>query len=154
MCLDSTNAGNKRIKRSSTGFMIFARMPLINEYSNRLSTIELAVPCKEFVTMKVGVDTACHLLSVEESFSVKDSQHLLKIKANHPPFINPLCPCSLCHVLSYFKKYFFVLPEPLWCLFYSFLILFHVNSINCFSQFNHCHHGSTYFFGIFKNYLH
>ena len=57
MFVDSDHAGNKWIRRSRTGFMIYMNMSLINWYSKKQSTIEASVFGAEFVAMKVGIKT-------------------------------------------------------------------------------------------------
>ena len=57
MFVHSDHAGDKWMRRSWTGFMIFMNMSLINWYSKRQSTIEISVFGAEFVVMKVGIET-------------------------------------------------------------------------------------------------
>ena len=55
--VDSDHAGDKRTRRSRTGFFIFLNMAPIVWYSKKQSTIETSVFGAEFVAMKVGMET-------------------------------------------------------------------------------------------------
>ena len=57
MFVDSDHAGEKRTRRSRTGFLIYLNMAPIAWYSKRQSTIETSVFGAEFVAMKVGMET-------------------------------------------------------------------------------------------------
>ena len=52
--VDSDHAGDKRIRQSQTGFLIFCNVALIDWVSNKQPTIETSVFGAEFVAMKHG----------------------------------------------------------------------------------------------------
>jgi hypothetical protein len=54
MMVDSDHAGDKRIRRSQTGFLIFCNMALIYWVSKKQPTIETSVFGADFVAMKHG----------------------------------------------------------------------------------------------------
>ena len=54
---DSNYAGDKQTRRSRTGFMIYVNMSLISWYFKKQSTIKTSVFGKDFVAMKVKVET-------------------------------------------------------------------------------------------------
>ena len=56
MMVDSDHAGDKRIRRSRTGFLIFCNMALIDWISKKQPTIETSVFGAEFVAMKHGIE--------------------------------------------------------------------------------------------------
>jgi hypothetical protein len=55
MC-DSDHAGDKRSRRSRTGFLIFCNMALIDWVSKKQATIETSVFGAEFIAMKHGIE--------------------------------------------------------------------------------------------------
>jgi len=55
--VDSDHAGEKRTRRSRTGFLIYLNSTLIQWLSKRQSTIESSVFGAEFVALKVGIET-------------------------------------------------------------------------------------------------
>jgi hypothetical protein len=55
--VDSDHAGDKRNRRSRTGFLIYLNTALIQWYSKAQSTCETSVFGAEFLAMKTGVDT-------------------------------------------------------------------------------------------------
>lgn len=57
MMVDSDHAGDKRTRRSRTGFLIYFNMALIVWLSKRQPTIETSVFGAEFVAMKHGIET-------------------------------------------------------------------------------------------------
>ena len=57
MMVDSDHAGDKRTRRSRTGFLIYCNMALIVWLSKRQPTIETSVFGAEFVAMKHGIET-------------------------------------------------------------------------------------------------
>jgi hypothetical protein len=57
MMVDSDHAGEKRTRRSRTGFLIYCNMALIIWLSKRQPTIETSVFGAEFVAMKHGIET-------------------------------------------------------------------------------------------------
>ena len=57
MFVDSDHAGDKKDRRSRTGFMIYINTALIQWYTKKQATIEGAVFGAEFVAMKTGVET-------------------------------------------------------------------------------------------------
>ena len=57
MYVDSDHAGDKLMRRSRTGFMIFMNMALIQWLSKRQPTVETSVFGAEFVAMKHGMET-------------------------------------------------------------------------------------------------
>ena len=57
MFVDSDHAGDKKTRRSRTGFLIFCNMALINWVSKKQPTIESSVLGAEFVAMKHGIET-------------------------------------------------------------------------------------------------
>ena len=59
MFADSGHAGNKRTRRSRTGFIVYMSMSLIDWYSKKESTVETSVFGTEFVAMRVRVETLC-----------------------------------------------------------------------------------------------
>ncbi|KAI2500399.1 Reverse transcriptase (RNA-dependent DNA polymerase) [Fragilaria crotonensis] len=56
MFVDSDHAGDKRVRRSRTGFLIYLNMSLVTWYSKKQSTIETSVFGAEFVAMKQGME--------------------------------------------------------------------------------------------------
>ncbi len=56
MMCDSDHAGDKRTRRSHTGFRIFCNMALIDWVSKKQATIETSVFGAEFVAMKHGFE--------------------------------------------------------------------------------------------------
>jgi len=56
MMCDSDHAGEKRTRRSRTGFLIFCNMALIDWVSKKQATIETSVFGAEFVAMKHGIE--------------------------------------------------------------------------------------------------
>ena len=56
MFVDSDHTGDKSDRRSSTGFMIFMNMAMINWHTKKQATIKGAVLGAEFVAMKEGVE--------------------------------------------------------------------------------------------------
>jgi hypothetical protein len=54
---DSDHGGDKRTRRSRTGFFIFLNNALIKGYSKRQPTVETSVFGAEFVSMKTGLET-------------------------------------------------------------------------------------------------
>ena len=52
MFVDSDHAGDKKTRRSRTGFLIFCNMALINWVSKKQPTIESSVFYAEFVALK------------------------------------------------------------------------------------------------------
>ena len=54
MMVDSDHAGDKWIRRSRTGFLIFCNMALIDWVSKKQPTIETSVFGAKFVVMKHG----------------------------------------------------------------------------------------------------
>jgi hypothetical protein len=57
MFVDSDHAGDKRVRRSRTGFLIYLNMSLVTWFSKKQSTIETSVFGAEFVAMKQGMET-------------------------------------------------------------------------------------------------
>ena len=57
MFVDSGDAGDKKDRRSRTGFMVCVNTALIQWYIKKQATIEGAVFGAEFVAMKTGVET-------------------------------------------------------------------------------------------------
>jgi hypothetical protein len=55
--VDSDHAGDQRLRRSRTGFLIYLNMAPIVWFSKRQPTIETSVFGAEFVAMKVGMET-------------------------------------------------------------------------------------------------
>jgi hypothetical protein len=56
MMCDNDHAGDKRTRRSRTGFLIFCNMALIDWVSKKQATIETCVFGAEFVAMKHGIE--------------------------------------------------------------------------------------------------
>jgi hypothetical protein len=56
MFCDSDHAGEKRTRRSRTGFLIFCNMALIDWISKKQATIETSVFGAEFVATKHGIE--------------------------------------------------------------------------------------------------
>jgi len=56
MMCDSDHAGDRRTRRSRTGFLIFCNMALIDWVSKKQATIETSVFGAEFVAMKHGIE--------------------------------------------------------------------------------------------------
>ncbi len=56
MMCDSDNAGDKRTRRSCTGFLIFCNMALIDWVSKKQATIETSVFGADFVAMMPGIE--------------------------------------------------------------------------------------------------
>ena len=57
MYVDSDHAGEKKTRRSRTGFFIFLNSALITSLSRRQPTIETSVFGAEFVALKNGIET-------------------------------------------------------------------------------------------------
>ena len=57
MYVDSDHSGDKAVRRSRTGFMIFMNMALIQAVSKKQATIETSVFGAEFVAMKHGLES-------------------------------------------------------------------------------------------------
>ena len=57
MFADLDHAGDKRMRRSRTGFFIFINMAHIMWHSKKQTTIETSVFGAEMVAMKTGIDT-------------------------------------------------------------------------------------------------
>ena len=57
MFVYSDHAGDKRTRRSRSGFLIYLNMSLVNWHSKKQSTVETSVFGAEFLAMKNGVDT-------------------------------------------------------------------------------------------------
>ena len=57
MFVDSGHAGDKKDRRSRTGFMVFVNTALIRWHTKKQATIEGAVFGAKFVAMKTGVET-------------------------------------------------------------------------------------------------
>ena len=57
MYVDSDHAGEKRTRRSRTGFLIFANSALVQWVSKKQSTVETSVFGAEFVALKHGMET-------------------------------------------------------------------------------------------------
>ncbi len=55
MMCDSDHVGDKRNRRSRTGFLIFCNMALIDWVSKKQATIETSVFGAEFIAMKHGI---------------------------------------------------------------------------------------------------
>ncbi len=56
MMCDSDHAGDKRTRRSCTGFLIFCNMALIDWVSKKQATIETSVFGVELIAMKHGIE--------------------------------------------------------------------------------------------------
>ncbi len=56
MMVDSDHAGDRRIRQSRTGFLIFCNMALIDWVSKKQPTIETSVFGAKFVAMKHGIE--------------------------------------------------------------------------------------------------
>ena len=56
MFVDSDHAGDKKTRRSRTGFLIFCNMALIDWVSKKQPTVESSVFGAEFVAMKHGIE--------------------------------------------------------------------------------------------------
>jgi hypothetical protein len=56
MMCDGDHAGEKRTRRSRTGFLIFCNMALIDWVSKKQATIETSVFGAKFLTMKHGIE--------------------------------------------------------------------------------------------------
>ncbi len=56
MFVDSDHAGDKRLRRSRSGFLIYLNMSLVTWFSKKQSTIETSVFGAEFVAMKQGME--------------------------------------------------------------------------------------------------
>jgi hypothetical protein len=56
MMCDSDRAGDKRTRRSRTGFLIFCNMALIDRVSKKQATIVTSVFGAEFIAMKHGIE--------------------------------------------------------------------------------------------------
>jgi hypothetical protein len=54
---DSDHAGDRKTRRSRTGFFIFLNSAMIRAYSKRQPTVETSVFGAEFVSMKTGIET-------------------------------------------------------------------------------------------------
>ena len=57
--VDSNHAGDKRTRRSRTGFLIYLNSAPITWFSKKQATIETSVFGAEFVAMKQGIETLC-----------------------------------------------------------------------------------------------
>ena len=57
MYVDADHAGDKRVRRSRTGFFIYVNSALVKWLSRKQATIETSVFGSEFVAMKQGVET-------------------------------------------------------------------------------------------------
>jgi hypothetical protein len=55
--VDSDHAGDKKTRRSRTGFLVYINGALITWYSKRQPTIELSVFGAEFVALKNGMES-------------------------------------------------------------------------------------------------
>jgi hypothetical protein len=62
MMCDSDHAGDKRTRRSRTGFLIFCNMALIDWVLKKEATIETSVIGAEFIAMKHGIEKAARTL--------------------------------------------------------------------------------------------
>ncbi|KAL7545199.1 hypothetical protein ACHAWF_014098 [Thalassiosira exigua] len=56
MFVDSYHAGDKKTRRSRTGFMIFANQGLVQWFSKKQPTVETSMFGAEFVAMKNGME--------------------------------------------------------------------------------------------------
>jgi hypothetical protein len=56
MCVDTDHAGNKPVRRSTAGFMIFMNMAMVQWHSKQHTTVEGAVYGAEFVAVKQGIE--------------------------------------------------------------------------------------------------
>jgi hypothetical protein len=57
MFVDADHAGDKRVRRSRTGFFIYVNSALVMWMSKKQATIETSVFGSEFVAMKQGIET-------------------------------------------------------------------------------------------------
>jgi hypothetical protein len=57
MCVDSDHAGDKRVRRSRSGFLIYLNMAPTTWYSKKQSTIKTSAFGAKFVAMKQGLET-------------------------------------------------------------------------------------------------
>ena len=57
MYVDSDHAGEKRTRRSRTGFFVFLNTALVQWFSKQQATIETSVFGAEFVAMKIGMES-------------------------------------------------------------------------------------------------
>jgi hypothetical protein len=57
MYVDSNHAGEKRTRRSCTGFFVFVNTALVQWFSKQQATVERSVFGAEFVAMKVGMES-------------------------------------------------------------------------------------------------
>jgi hypothetical protein len=78
MMCDSDRAGDKRTRRSCTGFLIFCNMALIDWVSKKQATIETSVSDAEFVAMKHGI---------EKLQELQDKLRMMGIPLTGPSFI-------------------------------------------------------------------
>ncbi len=60
MMVDSDHAGDKRTRRSRTGFIIFCNLAPVIWLSKQQGTIETSVSGAEFVAMKHGIKMLSH----------------------------------------------------------------------------------------------
>jgi hypothetical protein len=56
MMCDSDHAGDKKTRRSHTGFLIFCNVALIDWVSKKQATIETSVFGAELIAMKHGIE--------------------------------------------------------------------------------------------------
>ena len=61
MMVDSDHAGDETDRHSSTGYIIYVNMALIDFLSKKQATVGKAVFGSEFVAMMHGVETMCWL---------------------------------------------------------------------------------------------
>jgi hypothetical protein len=78
MMVDSDHAGEKRTRRSRTGFIIFCNLALIVCLSKQQATIETSVFGAEFVAMKHGIKTLRGL---------RYKMHMMEIPLSGPTYI-------------------------------------------------------------------
>ena len=57
MYVDSNHAGEKRTRRSQTGFFVYLNCALVQWLSKKQATIETSVFGTEFVAMKIGMES-------------------------------------------------------------------------------------------------
>ena len=57
MFVESNHAGNKQTRRSTSGFLVYMNMSLINWYSKRQSAMETSAFGTEFPNMKARIET-------------------------------------------------------------------------------------------------
>ena len=56
MLVDSNHSGDKVSYRSSSGFLLYLNISLVQWFSNNQSSLETSVFGTEFVSMKQGID--------------------------------------------------------------------------------------------------